>query len=308
MGLRPANRMAMGHCRKVVDDFKLHMPLTVWKGSPGQKELRIGGIVSTDGLDRQGEKVVQDGLDFSPFLEYGWFNDNHGQKTTDILGYPQDAFRVKKGEKLPNGKTSKVNGWWAEGYLLNDDQGQKLYGKIQALASEPSRRLGFSIEGKIKERDYEENHIINAALVKNVAITHVPVNAESELEALAKALQGGGLSAGSAISNPGPSAGEGFPLRKEALAGAPSDTGYGKDDEDDEDDEFNFLFETVAKSDDDMLTAVDFVDHWANSAADFLNQPVVDRLTKSEATIIVASRLPQLSPTARERLINGIED
>ena len=78
-------------------DFRFHIPLTAWQKSGEDNPLRIGGIVSTDDLDRQQEVILQDGLDFSPFLAHGWFNDNHGQKTGDVLGYPTGAMRVHKG-------------------------------------------------------------------------------------------------------------------------------------------------------------------------------------------------------------------
>lgn len=196
-------------------DFKLHCTVDAWKSGDGEDSMRIGGIVSTDQLDKQGERVIQEGLDFSPFLTEGWYNDNHSQKTTGVLGYPTAAKYVRKGERLPNGKQAHSNGWWTEGYLVNTDDGRKTYALVRALAKGP-RKLGYSIEGSVIKRDPRNPTTILRAAVRNVAITHCPVNTGTELEALAKA-----LSAGSAISNPGSAPGEGFALRQESVDGAP---------------------------------------------------------------------------------------
>ena len=87
-----------------LEDFKFHMHIGGWQKSGDSHPMRVGGIVSTDDLDRQAEVVLQNNLDFTPFLSHGWYNDNHGQKTADVLGYPGDAKRVRKGEIYLPGK------------------------------------------------------------------------------------------------------------------------------------------------------------------------------------------------------------
>ena len=69
--------------------FKFEIPFEVFhKAGEKGKERRIGGMVSTDKRDRQGEVVLNRGLDFSEFVHNGWFNDNHSKETTGIVGYP----------------------------------------------------------------------------------------------------------------------------------------------------------------------------------------------------------------------------
>ena len=198
-------------------DFKIHVPLEAFeKGDdPDGNTMRIGGIVSTDSLDKEQEEIVQEGLDFNPFLNEGWFNDNHSKETTGVVGYPTSAVYVQKGQKLPTGKRARTNGWWADGYLLNTPKGRELFGLARSLESTP-RRLGFSIEGKVGQRDPRNSKRILKGTVRNVAVTHCPINTDTELFAFAKA-----LTAGSAVSNPGASPGEGFPLRAESLEGSP---------------------------------------------------------------------------------------
>ena len=295
------------------DNFQIYMPLQTWIKSGDEHELRIGGIVSTDGLDRQGEKVVQDGLDFSPFLSHGWFNDNHGQKTGDVLGYPTGVQRVSKGDKLPNGAVSDHNGWWAEGYLLDTDDGRKVYELATSLSTNKDRRLGFSIEGKVTRRDSRDKTKIVSAVVNNVAVTHCPVNTDTHLQALAKA-----LTAGHAVDAPAQGAGEGFALRTESL-----DKKKKKKDEEEEVALHNLSYEEdggepnnggfagtsphVRKASSEETSAPkttwEYLAGWENALNDFQsdNQPVM--LSKSEASIIVTSQYPNLSAEQVEEIV-----
>ena len=175
-------------------------------GADPSKERRIGGIVSTGDIDRQGERLIQTGLDFSPFLKGGWFNDNHDRSTEALVGYP-DLCELRE---LPDGE----HGWYVEGYLLKGHQrSDNLWNIAQAL-QKSDRRLGFSVEGQIEERDATDPTVVRKATVREVAITRCPVNTNTGLDVLAKS-----LTAGSAVSDPGTAPGEGFPLRTESLEG-----------------------------------------------------------------------------------------
>lgn len=175
-------------------------------GADPSRERRIGGIVSTDAIDRQGEQLIQKGLDFSPFLKGGWFNDNHDHSTEALVGYP-DFCELRS---LPDGG----QGWYVEGYLLKGHQrADNLWNIAQAL-QKSDRRLGFSVEGHIEERDAANPKIVRKAQVREVAITRCPVNTNTGLDVLAKS-----LAAGSAVSAPPATPGEGFPLRTESLEG-----------------------------------------------------------------------------------------
>lgn len=138
----------------------------------------IRGTCSTESLDRQGETVLAKGLDFAPFLDYGWFNDNHSPATTDVLGWPTLVELRKSGERPF---------WYTEGELLkNYEKADNVWKLAKALAkSDAPRGLGFSIEGKILQR--APNNRIVRAVVRNVAITNCPVNQDCNLSLLAKA-------------------------------------------------------------------------------------------------------------------------
>lgn len=202
--------------------FRFEMPFEVWHkaGEPG-KERRIGGLISTESKDRQGEVVLQRGLDFSEFLKHGWINDNHSKETTGIVGYPT---LVEKTTHRGRPATR------FEGYLL---QGYPRADQIWELANvlqKTGRRLGFSIEGAVQRRDGLEGEVVAKAKVRNVAVTNCPVNTDTQLEVIAKSLMAmeaaepseedirRALSAGAAISAPGSWApGNGFALRTESM-------------------------------------------------------------------------------------------
>lgn len=175
------------------DDFQIYVPFRLWKASKGDpaKRMRIAGIVSTDNVDRQGETLLQRGLDFSEFMEHGWFNDNHSQKTCDVLGEPEEVQFYEKGATLPDGSVAKANLHWCEGFLYPDyEPAQKIWRLAESLKSAGSRRsLGFSVEGKIRQRRGSNRKIVAKALVRNIAITANPVNTDTKLAALAKSLR-----------------------------------------------------------------------------------------------------------------------
>jgi hypothetical protein len=144
------------------DDFTIWQPGVVEilksEGDESSEESRrIGGYCSTEHLDRQDEKVLQRGLDFREFIDYGYFNDNHNQSTTALVGVPESAeFHAGKG-------------WYTTGHLLKGfPRADELWTLAKSLEG-TRRKLGFSIEGKVLER--RGNHIVKAK-IRNVAVTN----------------------------------------------------------------------------------------------------------------------------------------
>jgi len=162
------------------DRFEVFVPDTFEilekAGNEDIEETRpIGGFCSTEHLDRQEEVVVAKGLMFDDFINFGYFNDNHRQDTSAVLGYPRVV-------KLIDSK------WWTEGNLIKGyTPADKVWELAKALKkSRAPRRLGFSIEGKVLARDENTRRILRAA-VRNVAITNCPVNTACTWDILAKA-------------------------------------------------------------------------------------------------------------------------
>lgn len=204
-------------------DFNIFVPLEAFEKDG---DLRIRGVITTEHRDREGEIVLQDGLDFTEFTKSGYFNDNHSKGTAQgaVLGYPLD---IRKGVTSDGKKCHYV-----EGVLYKDyEPAREIHALAQAMQKDPrrARKLGFSLQGKIRSRSGEKRiakslpdgsvryvgDVVNKAIVRHVAITHSPVNEYTGLEALTKA-----LTAGAAIEAPAASPGEGFALRTESLDGA----------------------------------------------------------------------------------------
>lgn len=170
-------------------DFEIFAPLRFYKS--GENDLAVAGVISTEALDQQGEVVLQDGLDFSYFMSKGWYNRNHGSRPEDVLGYPTQVIKFKKGQQLPDGTVAEANGTWAEGRLYGEyAPAREIWNLGAAIQKSGSgRALGFSIEGKIGARKGQDRKVIAQAQVHNVAITHCPVNADTRLLTLVKSLQ-----------------------------------------------------------------------------------------------------------------------
>ena len=83
-------------------EFRFHIAIdeVFEKADDGdEKRMRIAGVISTDARDKQGERILQDGLDFDDFLRDGWFNDNHAKDTTGIVGYPTQSTSLRRGTR-----------------------------------------------------------------------------------------------------------------------------------------------------------------------------------------------------------------
>jgi hypothetical protein len=178
----------------------------------GESEFWVGGICTTDHVDQEGEKLLQRGLDFAPFLETGYFNDNHGRDTGAAVGKPVRA----ELRKLPDGH----QGWYVEGPLYDNPRALAIRDLAMTLerSGDAARKLGFSVEGQILDRDPEDPTTVRRAIVREVAITRCPTNRHATLQRLVKSLsQGTGLPTAGV---PRTGEGAGAILSPQALEGA----------------------------------------------------------------------------------------
>tara|TARA_R100001244_G_scaffold53662_1_gene46568 strand:- start:9997 stop:10752 length:756 start_codon:yes stop_codon:yes gene_type:complete len=122
----------------------------------------IQGVASTDARDLQGEVVSQKGIDFSYFMKNGYFNNDH-----------KDGFSNKVGQ--PTECRLTANGLWVKGFLFkNHKTADSIWELLNSLdSSSSSRRIGFSIQGKVKRR---AGSTIKECWIQDVAITPSPVN------------------------------------------------------------------------------------------------------------------------------------
>lgn len=169
----------LGKGWKDSDTFTFWLPakaVKIAKGSdPEGKPVRwIQGIASTSHSDLQGEVVVQDGIDFSYFLKHGYFNNDHKPGFENKVGEPTECKITK-------------NGLWVKGFLYNDHKiADQIWELMQAQEANPlsKRKIGFSIEGKVKRRNGRK---IEECWIQDIAITPAPVNTATWAE-IAKSL------------------------------------------------------------------------------------------------------------------------
>ena len=154
------------------EEFGFWVPMDLCKadsvrGANGRKRW-IEGIASTPHKDLQKEVVEQVGIDFSYFLEFGYYNNDH-----------KPGFENKVGEPIEARITAE--GFWTKGFLYeNHKVSDAVWELAHALESSQSRRkLGFSIQGKVLKR---YGHKIIKCWVQDVAITAAPINTHTWLD------------------------------------------------------------------------------------------------------------------------------
>ena len=174
-----------------VDTFAVWAPIDIAKAAPngGDAEpmtARIGGIISRETKDQQGETLSQNGVDWSYFLDKGWFNYEHRSGPDNVLGHPETVTSV-----TVDGKPATR----VEGVLyLAKAKAREIYETAQAMQKAGAKRsLGFSVEGQVVQRDPSSPSRIVKAKVLNVAITAHPVHPDARLELLVRSLTAAGV-------------------------------------------------------------------------------------------------------------------
>ena len=148
------------------DTFKIIIPAQLEKSEDG--EWRVHGLASTNGIDKQGETIIQKGIDLSPV------DDGRGIINWDHDNSPENIIGVLDGYKQTD------NGLYVNGRLFqNHDRAKAVHSIMESLGKGDKGRMGMSVEGKILERDPKNNNIIKKCQIRAVALTMNPVNADT---------------------------------------------------------------------------------------------------------------------------------
>lgn len=162
------------------DNFLVGMVLEKSREA-SDKHWRVQGIASCELPDSDNEEMVQKGIDCSPLLEWGQINWDHQdvRKGPDFLiGEPLETAVVSAkdfAEQL--GKSFDGPALWTVGELYQDNpiaQGVWRYLEAQK-AGLRRRRLGWSVQGRILQRDKLRPRRIVKSAVHHLAITHQPI-------------------------------------------------------------------------------------------------------------------------------------
>jgi hypothetical protein len=158
------------------DKFNFFVPLEIEKGKgdkPDYQNMKVKGIASTRDEDADEEILEPSGFELAKFVKSGFINYNH-QSTTKpsaLIGEPTSA-------KIINGKLN------IQGMLYPDSPtAREVYDTaIMLEKNSETRRLGYSIEGKVIERDLSNPKRILKAIITGCAITPKPKNSHTLLE------------------------------------------------------------------------------------------------------------------------------
>lgn len=164
--------------------FEMPVELELIKSAGGGKRI-VRGYASTENVDQQGEVILQNGIDFTPLLKSGFLNYDHqyknlnGAKLPIIVGYPTKA-------------EIRGKGLWVEGELFKSDGtstseqlrlADELWELGCAMQKSGGRSLAYSVEGGVLER---KGNRITKSVVRHLAVTHKPVNADATVELFTK--------------------------------------------------------------------------------------------------------------------------
>lgn len=157
------------------NNFKFWCPIEksiTFDPTDGENKMRLGGIASTSDEDSDGEFLDPKGFDINPLLESGLVNWHHRAKDQPnaIIGEPIKA-------------EIKPEGLYIETELYSSSKIAKDVWELAETLEKNSktRRLGYSIEGKVVKRKSEDKNSpdykkIQKAIITGVAITHQPKN------------------------------------------------------------------------------------------------------------------------------------
>lgn len=156
--------------------FNFWVPLELTKAKDektGKTKMCLKGIASTMHEDSDGEFLDPKGFDLSYLNKSGVVNWHHQvpNKPLAVIGEPTKA-EIKK------------EGLYLECELYQDSSiAKEVYELAEILEkNSKTRRLGFSVEGTVTERQPGNDKVITGADITGVAVTHMPKNSHTFAE------------------------------------------------------------------------------------------------------------------------------
>lgn len=184
-----------------MNQFSFFVPVRLVKSGSGSptEPIRIGGRISTDDRDSDGETLLSAGLDFSYFDQgYGKIKYEHdteiNKEPDNIIGFPTE---LKKGKSHVDFEGELIEFRGIPDDLLTPQQkaAKGAHGLIKAIEDynrthpEIKQSAGWSIEGEYIDRD-PKTGVVKKARITNVVLTTKPKNTKTYAE-FAKSLEVG---------------------------------------------------------------------------------------------------------------------
>lgn len=153
----------------MTNSFDVIIPAEVFKSDDG--EYRIRGLASTQKLDKEGEIIIQSGVDLTPIDEgCGVLNWDHEDGPENTVG-------------LLDGYTKVKDAFYIEGRLFKKhDKARAVKQIIDSLGERDKGRMGLSVQGKIVKRNSANPKIIERCVIDKVALTLNPVNTDTYVD------------------------------------------------------------------------------------------------------------------------------
>ena len=162
-------------------DFETYVPLSeIYKSSNNDKSDNyiVTGIASNSDRDLQGEVICPEGLDISYLLSSGYIDYEHDKDS--VIGVP-----------IEDGTYVDSDGLHLKALIFGDDpRVQKMF-KLQQHFDDSGvdRNLGFSIEGKVLDRDVTDESIVREVMVSGVALTYRPACDSARVKSWSKVVK-----------------------------------------------------------------------------------------------------------------------
>ena len=165
-------------------NFDVYIPINSVKksvnktGTPTENgNYVVAGYASTDMEDLQGESIDQDGINCDYLMGPNGFIDYEHNKE-EVIGFPTANTHIDE------------RGLYVEAELFGNDPNVqkmiKLYKNLEK--SNSNKRLGFSIEGIVGEKDPYDESIIRQVAITGVAVTKHPANMEATWDLVQKSI------------------------------------------------------------------------------------------------------------------------
>lgn len=162
-------------------NFETYVPLSeIYKSSNNDKSDNyiVTGIASNSDRDLQGEVICPEGLDISYLLSSGYIDYEHDKDS--VIGVP-----------IEDGTYVDSDGLHLKALIFGDDpRVQKMF-KLQQHFDDSGvdRNLGFSIEGKVLDRDVTDESIVREVMVSGVALTYRPACDSARVKSWSKVVK-----------------------------------------------------------------------------------------------------------------------
>lgn len=142
------------------NDFKFYVPIDIQKANNKEGKLILEGLAGDGGKDAQGENLDYSAFDISRMFYVNW---EHSKEPSDVVGVISEK-KIQKGKIFLRTELFEDNPKSRDIYALAKNL--EKYGQT----------LGYSVEGKVLERDPINSNIVRKAELYGVAICKVPVN------------------------------------------------------------------------------------------------------------------------------------